>query len=95
MIVQEASLCSGSLRDALDISQEIGEHSAGQHFRADDLILLCADDYEIYAALRKVHLLPGEGEAESLEKSAFANLDSFVAIGGNWSAVNPDLVLKL
>jgi hypothetical protein len=41
----------------------------------------CSDDCEIFDALRNVHLLPEVGTTEVAEKSVFADLDSFVAIG--------------
>ncbi len=44
------------------------------------------DDYELFEALKKVHLLSSEPEDETQEKNVFADLDSFVAVeGGNFS----------
>ena len=62
MVVQDASLYSGTLRDALDISGT-------------------KDDREIYEALQKVHLLPGNISPAETRENPFANLDTFVAMG--------------
>ena len=37
------------------------------------------DDYEVYEALRRVHLLPQDLNRE--KDNMFANLDTFVAVG--------------
>ncbi|WVO18186.1 hypothetical protein L204_105890 [Cryptococcus depauperatus] len=67
MVAQDGILCSGTLREALDV---IGTK----------------DDYEIYEALRRVHLLSDNLTREELDKNPFANLDTYVAIeGANFS----------
>ncbi|KAL7420559.1 hypothetical protein Q5752_004510 [Cryptotrichosporon argae] len=67
MVVQDGTLSSGTLREALDITGT-------------------KDDYEIYAALKRVHLLPDVITDEVVEKNLFANLDTFVAVeGANFS----------
>ncbi|ORX40310.1 hypothetical protein BD324DRAFT_607321 [Kockovaella imperatae] len=64
MVVQDGSLNSGTLRDALDLTQS-------------------RDDFEIYEALRRVHLLPDSLDPSDLADNQFANLDTFVAVEGN------------
>nr|XP_019007523.1 uncharacterized protein I206_07785 [Kwoniella pini CBS 10737]OCF46304.1 hypothetical protein I206_07785 [Kwoniella pini CBS 10737] len=67
MVAQDGMLCSGTLRDALDVTGE-------------------KDDYEIYEALRRVHLLSDSLTKDELENNPFANLETFVAIeGANFS----------
>lgn len=63
MVVQDGSLPSGTLRNALDISGE-------------------CDDHEVYDALRRVHLLPDVVTESDIKSNPFANLDTFVAMGG-------------
>ncbi|ORX35588.1 hypothetical protein BD324DRAFT_682363 [Kockovaella imperatae] len=64
MVAQDGSLCSGTLRDAIDITGE-------------------KDDAEIYKALQRVHLLPEIITPTDVKTNPFANLDSFVAVGGD------------
>ncbi|WWC94460.1 hypothetical protein V866_001306 [Kwoniella sp. B9012] len=67
MVAQDGMLCSGTLRDALDVTGT-------------------RDDYEIYEALRRVHLLSDSLTRDELDNNPFANLETFVAIeGGNFS----------
>ncbi|OCF60910.1 hypothetical protein L486_00554 [Kwoniella mangroviensis CBS 10435] len=67
MVAQDGMLCSGTLRDALDV-------------------MGTRDDYEIYEALRRVHLLSDSLSKDELDNNPFANLETFVAIeGGNFS----------
>jgi hypothetical protein len=44
-------------------------------------LCLLADDYEIYEALRRVHLLPENLDDAELKGNAFASLETFVAVG--------------
>lgn len=62
MVVQDASLCSGTLRDTLDVTG-------------------LRDDYEVYEALRRVHLLPEHITKEVQATNPFASLETFVAVG--------------
>lgn len=39
------------------------------------------DDYEIYEALRRVHLLPENLDEAELKGNPFASLETFVAVG--------------
>ncbi|WVQ79444.1 hypothetical protein IAT38_001542 [Cryptococcus sp. DSM 104549] len=67
MVAQDGILCSGTLREALDVTGT-------------------KDDFEIYEALRREHLLSDNVTDEELENSPFANLNTYVAIeGGNFS----------
>ncbi|WVW84262.1 hypothetical protein I302_106292 [Kwoniella bestiolae CBS 10118] len=67
MVAQDGMLCSGTLRDALDVTGT-------------------RDDYEIYEALRRVHLLSDSLTKDELDNNPFANLETYVAIeGGNFS----------
>ncbi|WRT66672.1 uncharacterized protein IL334_003632 [Kwoniella shivajii] len=67
MVAQDGMLCSGTLRDALDITG-------------------AKDDYEIYEALRRVHLLSESLKKDEVENNPFANLETYVAIeGANFS----------
>ncbi|KAK8864683.1 hypothetical protein IAR55_001935 [Kwoniella newhampshirensis] len=63
MVAQDGMLCSGSLRNALDVTGT-------------------KDDYEIYEALRRVHLLSDSLTQDDLDNNPFANLDTYVAIEG-------------
>ena len=82
MVVQDGSLCSGTLREALDITGLKGESASGcaqREFVAD-----LADDAEIYQALRQVHLIPAhEPTDQDLLDNPFTNLDTFVAVEGS------------
>lgn len=83
MVVQEGALCSGTLRDALDITGEIGVY---QDPIRQTILSLHADDHDIYEALRRVHLIPDNTTPEELQENPFANLDTFVAVeGANFS----------
>ena len=54
---------------------------------------LTADDYEIYEALKRVHLLPENLDEAELKDNPFANLDTFVAVeGANFSAGQKQLL---
>nr|XP_018262736.1 uncharacterized protein I303_04216 [Kwoniella dejecticola CBS 10117]OBR84894.1 hypothetical protein I303_04216 [Kwoniella dejecticola CBS 10117] len=67
MVAQDGMLCSGTLRDALDVTG-------------------LRDDYEIYEALRRVHLLSDSLTKDEMESNPFADLETFVAIeGANFS----------
>lgn len=39
------------------------------------------DDYEIFEALRRVHLLDDRVNTETLKNNVFSDLDTFVAVG--------------
>jgi ABC-type multidrug transport system fused ATPase/permease subunit len=91
MVAQDGSLGSGTLRDALDITRQKGTSlrlSSRIHTSADT-----KDDYEIYEALRRVHLLPENLDDAALKENPFANLDTFVAVeGANFSAGQKQLL---
>lgn len=77
-ITQEPLLTSGTLRETLDISGELGETLAS-HPRMESLTLqTLADDHELYSALKRVHLI--HGNEDTGEKGGFHDLDSFVAV---------------
>jgi ABC-type multidrug transport system fused ATPase/permease subunit len=85
MVAQDGSLGSGTLRDALDITRQKGELSFVKQ--------LITDDYEIYEALKRVHLLPENLDEAELKDNPFANLDTFVAVeGANFSAGQKQLL---
>lgn len=82
MVVQEGTLCSGTLRDALDITGSIGQWTSYELLPSG----LTIDDHEIYETLRRVHLIPDNASADELKLNPFANLDTFVAVeGANFS----------
>lgn len=77
MVVQDGTLCSGSLREALDMTLTKGMLRIAKRAHW----LTTADDAEIYEALRRVHLLPDSIDQEVLKDNPFADLDTFVAVG--------------
>lgn len=81
MVVQDGSLCSGTLREALDITGLKGAFVlAWDQLGPTD----CQDDVEIYQALRQVHLIPAhKPTAQDLQDNPFTNLDTFVAVEGS------------
>lgn len=75
MIAQDGTLTSGTLRNALDITGLKG--TCMKKRNSDELY---TDDFEIYEALRRVHLLEDSRQTQD-SSNPFADLDSFVAIG--------------
>ncbi|WWD17007.1 hypothetical protein CI109_101443 [Kwoniella shandongensis] len=67
------------LRSRLNMIAQDGTLSSGTLREALD-VTGEKDDYEIYEALRRVHLLSDNLSKDELEKNPFANLDTFVAI---------------
>jgi len=88
MVVQDGSLNSGTLRDALDITHSKGKIIASIRKK----LIRCLDDWEVYEALQRVHLLPEDLAEEDLKENPFSNLDTFVAVGKSFPLVPDDSI---
>lgn len=78
MVAQDGMLCSGTLRESLDVT---GGRSAHLSSVPDFFTYACSGDQEIFDALRKVHLISDTMSSEELAKNPFANLETYVAMG--------------
>lgn len=85
MVVQDGTLCSGSLREALDMTLTKGKGE--EMFALSPGLIHTLDDAEIYEALRRVHLLPDTVDRDALKDNPFADLDTFVAVGKRISSL--------
>lgn len=77
MVAQDGMLCSGTLREALDVTGGRSAHFFNFRFSTYNY----SGDQEIFDALRKVHLISNEMSQEELVENPFANLETYVAIG--------------
>lgn len=78
MVAQDGMLCSGTLRESLDVT---GGRSAHLFSVSDFFTYACLGDQEIFDALRKVHLISDTMSPEGPAKNPFANLETYVAMG--------------
>jgi ABC-type multidrug transport system fused ATPase/permease subunit len=72
LVVQDGTLNSGTLRDALDFSQSKGLHHTQDSDCADK-----SDDNEIYTALKQVQLITLDNQSSTI----FSSLETQVAAG--------------
>ena len=70
-------MTSGTLRDTLDISGELGPFLP---LTLSVALTCCLDDHELYEVLRRVHLIRGDETSEEKLSNPFMDLNSFVAI---------------
>lgn len=78
MVAQDGMLCSGTLRESLDVT---GGRSAHLFSVSDFFTYACSGDQEIFDALRKVHLISDTMSPEGSAKNPFANLETYAAMG--------------